>query len=173
MGLLEKQLCLVSLVLFVTLFSSTINVTSASVKEANALITWKATLQSTNHSLLTSWVLPPHDNISTSAAPCSWFGVTCNVDGSVNRLNLTNSSLNGTLDNFTFSLFPNLAYIDLSMNNLFGGNIPLEVGLLTNLDTFHLFGNQLNGSIPQEIGQLKFLTELALKFEKLGSPISL
>ncbi|KAI8016552.1 MDIS1-interacting receptor like kinase 2 [Camellia lanceoleosa] len=94
MGLLKKQLCLVSLVLFVTLFSSTINVASASVKEANALITWKATLQSTNHSLLTSWVLPPHDNVSTIAGPCSWFGVTCNFDRSVNRLNLTNSSLN-------------------------------------------------------------------------------
>ncbi|CAL5332801.1 unnamed protein product [Camellia sinensis] len=194
MGLLEKQLCLVSLVLFVTLFSSTINVTSTSVKEANALITWKATLQSTNHSLLTSWVLPPHDNISTSAGPCSWFGVSCNFDGSVNRLNLTNSSLNGTLDNFTFSSFPNLAYIDLSMNNLFGvippligslskliyldlsinqfsGNIPPEIGLLTNLDTLHLVENQLNGSIPQEIGQLKSLTELALYTNSLSGPI--
>ncbi|KAI8015071.1 MDIS1-interacting receptor like kinase 2 [Camellia lanceoleosa] len=194
MGLLEKQLCLVSLVLFVTHFSSTINVTSASVKEANALITWKATLQITNHSLLTSWVLPPHDNISTSAGPCSWFGVTCNFDGSVNRLNLTNSSLNGTLDNFTFSSFPNLAYIDLSMNNLFGvippligslskliyldlsinqfsGNIPPEIGLLTNLDTLHLVKNQLNGSIPQEIGHLKSLTDLALYANSLSGPI--
>ncbi|XP_028070746.1 MDIS1-interacting receptor like kinase 2-like isoform X2 [Camellia sinensis] len=194
MGLLEKQLCLVSLVLFVTLFSSTINVTSASAKEANALITWKASLQSTNHSLLTSWVLPPHDHISTSAAPCSWFGVTCNVDGSVDRLNLTNSSLNGTLDNFTFSSFPNLAYIDLTMNNLFGvippligslskliyldlsvnqfsGNIPPAIGLLTNLDTLHLVENQLNGSIPQEIGQLKSLTELALYTNSLSGPI--
>ncbi|CAL5384116.1 unnamed protein product [Camellia sinensis] len=194
MGLLEKQLCLVSLVLFVTLFSSTINVTFASVKEANALITWKATLQSTNHSLLTSWVLPPHDNISTSAAPCSWFGVTCSVDGSVDKLNLTNSSLNGTLDNFTFSSFPNLTYIDLSMNNLFGvippligslskliyldlsinqfsENIPPEIGLLTNLDTLHLVENQLNGSIPQEIGQLKSLTELALYTNSLSGPI--
>ncbi|CAL5397136.1 unnamed protein product [Camellia sinensis] len=194
MGLLEKQLCLVSLVLFVTLFSSTIVITSASVKEANALITWKATLQSTNHSLLTSWVLPPHDNISTSATPCRWFGVTCNFDGSVNRLNLTNSSLNGTLDNFTFSSFPNLAYIDLSMNNLFGvippligslskliyldlstnqfsGNIPPKIGLLTNLDTLYLVENQLNGSIPQEIGQLKSLTELALYTNSLSGPI--
>ncbi|CAL5339407.1 unnamed protein product [Camellia sinensis] len=194
MGLLEKQLCLVSLVLFVTLFSSTIDITSASVKEANALITWKATLQSTNLSLLTSWVLPPHDNISTSATPCRWFGVTCNFDGSVNRLNLTNSSLNGTLDNFTFSSFPNLAYIDLSMNNLFGvippligslskliyldlstnqfaGNIPPKIGLLTNLDTLYLVENQLNGSIPQEIGQLKSLTELALYTNSLSGPI--
>ncbi|KAF5934492.1 hypothetical protein HYC85_030663 [Camellia sinensis] len=194
MGLLEKQLCLASLVLFVTLFSSTTNVTSASVKEANALITWKATLQSTNHSLLTSWVLPPHDNISTSVSPCSWFGVTCNFNESVNGLNLTNSSLNGTLDNFTFSSFPNLAYIDLSMNNLFGvippligslsklkyldlsvnqfsGNIPPQIGLLTNLDTLHLVENQLNGSIPQEIGQLKSLTELALYTNNLSGPI--
>ncbi|KAL7171311.1 hypothetical protein ACSBR2_036043 [Camellia fascicularis] len=171
MGRLEKLLCLVSLALFVTLFSSTINVATASVQEANALITWKATVQSPNHSLLTSW-----------------------FDGSVNTLNLTNSSVNGTLNNFSFSSFPNLAYIDLSINNFFGfippligslsklicldlsinhfsGNIPPEIGMLTNLETLHLGEIQLNGSIPQEIGQLKSLTELALYTNSLSGPI--
>ncbi|CAL5421489.1 unnamed protein product [Camellia sinensis] len=194
MGRLEKLLCPVSLVLLVILFSSTIIVATASAQEANALIAWKATLQSPNHSPLTSWVLSPHDNISTSIGPCSWFGITCNFDGSVNTLNLTNSSVNGTLDNFSFSSFPNLAYIDLSINNLFGvippligslsklirldlsinqfsGNIPPEIGMLTNLDTLYLGENQLNGSIPQEIGQLKSLTKLALYTNNLSGPI--
>ncbi|THG12717.1 hypothetical protein TEA_026844 [Camellia sinensis var. sinensis] len=204
MGLLEKQLCLVSLVLFVTLFSSTINVTSASIKEANALITWKATLQSTNHSLLTSWVLPPHDNISTSAAPCSWFGVTCNVDGSVNRLNLTNSSLNVVLDPFLllyFREFEKLARLYLYENDL-SGPIPPEMRNLVNLvklymDTnnftspipstlgklnkltvlhfsltlLHLGNNKLSGSIPKELGNLKFLNDTELSENQLSGLI--
>ncbi|CAL5332812.1 unnamed protein product [Camellia sinensis] len=194
MGPLEKLLCFFSLVLFVTPFTSTIKVASASAKEANALLTWKTSLQSANNSLLTSWVLPPRDNGSTNASPCNWFGVSCNLDGSVIRLNLTSSSVNGTLDNFSFSLFPNLAYIELSNNKFFGvippligsltkliyldlstnqfsGIIPLEIGLLTNLETLHLFHNQLNGSIPQEIGQLKSLIELALYTNSLSGPI--
>ncbi|KAL7262634.1 hypothetical protein ACSBR1_000903 [Camellia fascicularis] len=145
MGPLEKLLYLFSLVLFVTPFSSTIKVASASAEEANALLTWKTSLQSANDSLLTSWVLLPHDSGSTNACPCNWFGVSCNLDGSIIRLNLTSSSVNGI--------------------------IPLEIGLLTNLETLHLFNNQLNGSIPQEIGQLKSLIELALYSNSLSSPI--
>ncbi|CAL5386040.1 unnamed protein product [Camellia sinensis] len=194
MGPLENLLCLFSLVLFVTLFSSTINVASASPEEANALLTCKANLQSANDSLLTSWILPPHDSGSTNASPCNWFGVSCNLDGSVIRLNLTNSSVNGTLGNFSFSLFPNLAYIELSINKFFGvippligslskliyldlstnqfsGNIPPEIGLLTNLETLRLFNNQLNGSIPQKIGQLKSLIEFVLYTKSLSSPM--
>ncbi|THG12673.1 hypothetical protein TEA_026800 [Camellia sinensis var. sinensis] len=194
MGPLEKPLCLFSLVLFVTLFSSTINVASASDEEANALLTCKANLQSANDSLLTSWILPPHDSGSTNASPCNWFGVSCNLDGTVIRLNVTNSSVNGMLDNFSFSLSPNLAYIELSINKFFGvnpplicslskliyvdlstnqlsGNIPLEIGLLINLETLHLFDNQLNGSIPQKIDQLKSLIELALYTKSLSGPM--
>ncbi|KAI8016553.1 MDIS1-interacting receptor like kinase 2 [Camellia lanceoleosa] len=120
MGPLEKLFCLFSLVLFVALFSSTINVASASAEEANAILTRKASLQSANDSLLTSWVLPPHDSGSTNASPCNWFGVSFNLDGSVIRLNLTSSSVNSTPNNFSFSLFPNLAYIELSINKFFG-----------------------------------------------------
>ncbi|KAI8015078.1 putative leucine-rich repeat receptor-like protein kinase [Camellia lanceoleosa] len=106
MGPLEKLLCIFSLVLFVTPFSSTIKVASASAEEANALLTWKTSLQSANDSLLTSWVLPPHDNGSTNASPCNWFGVSCNLDGSIIGLNLTSSSVNGTYG----YVAPELAY---------------------------------------------------------------
>ncbi|CAL5384126.1 unnamed protein product [Camellia sinensis] len=174
MGPLEKPLCLFSLVLFVTLLSSTINVASASAEEANAFFTCKANLESANDSLLTSWILPPHDSGSTNANPCNWFGVSCNLGGTVIRLNLTNSSL--SINKF-FGVIPpligslsKLIYLDLSTNQ-FSRNIPPEISLLTNLETLYLFDNQLNGSIPQKIGQLKSLIELALYINSLSGPM--
>ncbi|KAH7843269.1 hypothetical protein Vadar_014564 [Vaccinium darrowii] len=191
MGLLQKLLCLVFLVLFVVLFSSP-DTASASVEEANAFLKWKGTLA--NSSMLTTWILDPKKgSSSTASSPCNWFGVSCNVEGSVTRLNLTDSSINGTLETFPFSSFPNLAYVDLCMNQLSGpippqisslplvyldlsnneisGNIPPEIGLLTNLETLHLVNNRLNGSIPREIGKLKSLSELALYNNSLSGPI--
>ncbi|KAI8558917.1 hypothetical protein RHMOL_Rhmol04G0133400 [Rhododendron molle] len=193
MGLLHKQLCLVSLVLFVTLFSSPDTV-SASVEEVNALLKWKRTLQSANTSILTTWMLNPKNGSSSSASsPCNWFGVSCNAEGRVTQLNLTDSGVNGTLETFSFSSFPNLAYVELSMNQLsgpippqisslplvyldlstnkFSANIPPEIGLLKNLGTLHFFENQLTGSIPREIGQLKSLSELDLSTNYLKGPI--
>ncbi|KAI8548252.1 hypothetical protein RHMOL_Rhmol07G0259100 [Rhododendron molle] len=194
MGLLQKLLCPVSIVLSVVLFSS-LDTASASVEEANALLKWKETLQSANSSVLTTWTLGTKNGSSSSASsPCNWFGVSCiNAEGRVTRLNLTNSSINGTLETFPFSLFQNLAYVDLSMNalsgpippqisslplvyldlsfNEFSGNIPPEIGHLTNLETLHLADNQLTGSIPPEIGQLKSLSELSLSTNYLSGPI--
>ncbi|XP_059650479.1 MDIS1-interacting receptor like kinase 2-like [Cornus florida] len=197
---LEKALSFVSLVLFVMLLPSP-NLASASIQEANALLKWKAKLRHQNNSVLTSWIFPSNYNATgssshskTGAVPCTWSGVSCNIDGSVTRLNLTNSSVNGTLYDFPFLSLPNIAYIDLSMNGLFGtippqigklsiliyldlsinqflGIIPPQIGLLTNLQVLHLNQNQLNGSIPKEIGQLKSIYELALSSNNLDGPI--
>ncbi|KAG5548004.1 hypothetical protein RHGRI_013634 [Rhododendron griersonianum] len=193
MELLQKLLSPVSMVLFVVLFSSP-NVASASVEEANGLLKWKETLQNPNISVLRTWIHVPNNGSSTSASsPCQWFGVSCNAEERITRLNLTNSGVNGTLKTFPFLLLRNLAFVDLSMNELFGsippqlsslplvyldlsinkfsGNIPPEIGLLTNLETLHLVENQLNGSIPREIGQLKSLYELGLYTNYLTGPI--
>ncbi|KAL7262630.1 hypothetical protein ACSBR1_000899 [Camellia fascicularis] len=162
MGPLEKLLCLFSLVLFVTLFSSTINVASASAEEANALFTWKATLQSANDSLLTSWVLPPHDSGSTNAIPCYWFGVSCNLDRSVIRLNLTSSSVNGQLKSL----------IELALyTNSLSDPIPTSLTNLRKLTRLHLYGNDLSSSIPSEMGNLVNLVELYKDGNYLTGPI--
>ena len=123
--------------------------------------------------------------LTITSIPCSWFGISCNQGGSVTRLNLTNSGLKGTFQEFPFLSLPNLAYFDLSMNELFGtipfevsnlskliyldfsfnglsGGIPSQIGLLTNLEVSLLAGNQLNGSIPPKIGQLKFLNGISM-----------
>ncbi|KAK3002184.1 hypothetical protein RJ639_022486 [Escallonia herrerae] len=179
----------VILVLFFITFSSP-QVASASAEEVGALLKWKASLENTSR--LTLWSLP--NNANNSSTPCTWYGVSCNADGSVIGLNLTSSGVTGTLYGLSFSSFPNLAAIDYGMNNFFGtippqigyiskltyldlstnqfsGIIPPEIGLLTNLETLHLFDNQLNGSIPKEIGLLRSLSELALYTNHLEGPI--
>ncbi|RVX18184.1 MDIS1-interacting receptor like kinase 2 [Vitis vinifera] len=173
---------------------------SYSNEETQALLKWKASLHNQNHSSLLSWTLYPNNftnsstHLGTEASPCKWYGISCNHAGSVIRINLTESGLGGTLQAFSFSSFPNLAYVDVCINNLsgpippqigllsklkyldlstnqFSGGIPPEIGLLTNLEVLHLVQNQLNGSIPHEIGQLSSLYELALYTNQLEGSI--
>ena len=180
---------------------SSLDVASLSVNveakaEANALLNWKASLQNETQSHLSSWTLHPNNatnsssNQNKSSIPCSWYGISCNQAGSVIRLNLTNLGLKGTLHEFSFSSLPNLTFVDLSINELFGtipveisnlskliyldlsfnnlsGEIPPQIGLLTNLEVLHLVENQLNGLIPWEIGQLRSLIELLLYANRL------
>ncbi|KAH0683668.1 hypothetical protein KY290_022291 [Solanum tuberosum] len=168
---------------FFTLFA----VTLASTEEATALLKWKSTfLKQNNNSLLTSWTI--------SADVCrDWYGVIC-FNGRVNRLNITNASVNGTLYDFPFSSLTFLEYVDLSMNQLYGiissaignltnlvyldlsanqfsGTIPTQIGSLTKLETLYIFENHLNGSIPGELGNVKNLAELVLDYNQLTGPI--
>ncbi|MFS7908446.1 putative protein kinase RLK-Pelle-LRR-XI-1 family [Helianthus anomalus] len=141
--------------------------------EVSALLKWKATLrgQYTN-TLLPSWT--PDLNLSFSeqktVSPCNWYGVSCNEIGSIIRLNLTTSGLIGKLDHFSFSSFPNLAYLELTVNN-FSGIIPSEIGHLSKLVYLALTSNQFSGIIPPEIGKQKKLATLHLSNNQLSGPI--
>ena len=64
----------------------------------------------------------------------------------------------------------NLINLDLG-NNQFTGSIPPEIGNLTNLTSLYLGDNQLTGSIPPEIGNLTNLTTLYLSFNQLTGEI--
>ncbi|KAM1007814.1 hypothetical protein ACFX2A_004424 [Malus domestica] len=185
----DKLCFLACLILYLQLASSQKSAfASANSTEAEALLKWKASFQNQTQNNLTSWM-------NANEAPCNtWIGVSCNSAGSVNRLNLTNSGIQGTLLEFPFMSLPNLAYVDLSYNELFdqippeissltkliyfdvsynqmSGKIPPEICLLTNLQVLHLNANKFNDSIPQEIGQLKFVYELALNFNNLEGSI--
>ncbi|KAK0604694.1 hypothetical protein LWI29_018344 [Acer saccharum] len=165
---------------------------SASIEEANALLNWKATFANQTQSQLPSWDLLSHKPSTTS--PCTWFGISCNSAGNVIKINITSFGLNGTLQEFSFSSFPNLKYVDLAINSLYGnipsqiaflskliyldlstnhlsGQIPPEIGLLTNLQFLHLVENQLNGSIPLELGNLKSLVSLRFSSNNLSGSI--
>ncbi|KAM4075277.1 hypothetical protein ACB094_10G157200 [Castanea mollissima] len=194
----RSHICFAFITLFVAL--SIVAHASTSFEEADALVTWKASLQNEAQSQLSSWTLLPNDatnfstNLNSSTSPCNWIGISCNPVGSVIKINLSHSSLKGSLHDFSFSSFINLEYVDLSQNSLSGtippqigdlsnliylnlsinqfcGKIPPEIGLLTNLKVLRLGMNKLDGSIPQEIGQLRSLNVLALQSNYLDGPI--
>ena len=60
--------------------------------------------------------------------------------------------------------------LDLS-NNQLTGEIPSEIGNLTNLEVLWLYSNQLTGSIPSEIGNLANLERLWLNNNQLTGEI--
>ncbi|XP_057518365.1 MDIS1-interacting receptor like kinase 2-like [Amaranthus tricolor] len=139
-------------------FSFSCTFSGATQQEAEALIKWKESLHSLNQSFLSSWSLPNDEFRSITVAPCYWLGVGC-VNGSVTRLNLTNVGLTGTLKAFNFSSLPNLSFLDLHDNNLFG-NIPSSITNLTKLTSLHLGNNKFSGKIPTELGKMSALKNL-------------
>ncbi|KAK9928879.1 hypothetical protein M0R45_025997 [Rubus argutus] len=140
---------------------------SNSLTEAQALLKWKASfVNHTSHNpQLNSWVYLPNtknsNNPKIKANPCIWTGISCNADGSVTNITIVNSSLQGTLHEFSFLSFPNLQYLNLSLNKLFD-IIPPQIGSLSKLSHLDLSSNQLYGRIPPEIGHLRNLTILYL-----------
>ncbi|XP_030456535.1 MDIS1-interacting receptor like kinase 2-like [Syzygium oleosum] len=168
----------------------------ASPAEAQALLKWKSSLGNHSVSSLSSWTPSPRNATSSNStvSPCAWYGISYNRAGSVIRINLTSTYVEGTLDEFPFSTLSHLMYMDLSVNSLsghippqigllsnltyldlsinrFSGKIPLEISRLTKLEVLHLVSNELNGSIPQEIGQLHLLNEVALYSNQLDGSI--
>ena len=66
----------------------------------------------------------------------------------------------------------NTTEIDLQSDELIG-EIPSEIGYLTNLKYLYLAHNQLTGSVPSEIGNLTNLRNLYLDYNQLTGSIPL
>ena len=85
------------------------------------------------------------------------------------ELDLSNRGLTGDIPSEIGNL-TNLTYLDLR-NNQLTGSIPPEIGNLTNLTILNLRNNQLLGSIPPQIGNLTNLDYLDLKSNDLTGSI--
>uniref|UniRef100_A0ACD5WN63 Uncharacterized protein n=1 Tax=Avena sativa TaxID=4498 RepID=A0ACD5WN63_AVESA len=128
-------------------------------REAEALVNWKDSLAGADGSL-GSW------SLANSTSLCSWTHISCNSAGHVTGLDITDRSLNGTLDRFDCSAFPHLENLILFRNGLYG-TIPAGIGNLTSLVGLNISRNPyLSGAIPRSIGQLKHL--VVLRLENLG-----
>ncbi|KAF7836346.1 MDIS1-interacting receptor like kinase 2-like [Senna tora] len=132
---------------------------SGLTQEAQALLYWKQSLP--NQPILESWVSPPLTNSTASQNPCSWRGITCDSSGSATELNLNHTGLQGTLQHFNFSAFPNLLLLNLKFNQL-SGSIPESIGVLSKLQFLDLNNNDLSGTIPLSLANLTQLYELDL-----------
>ncbi|TYH50913.1 hypothetical protein ES332_D10G237200v1 [Gossypium tomentosum] len=122
--------------------------------EADTLLKWKASLDNTTQTLLSSlWVGSSH---------CNWH----------QNLSLTGYGLRlkGTLHNLNFHSFPNLIELNLHNNSLYGP-IPSHIGYLSKLIFLDLSYNYFSGHIPSENCLLKSLQLISLVSNKISGPI--
>ena len=108
-------------------------------------------------------------NWLSNAPMGEWHGVTTDSDGRVTHLNLRHNQLTGEIPAELGNL-TNLTHLDLPHNQLTGG-IPAELGNLTNLEGLWLQRNQLTGEIPGELGNLTNLERLYLTNTQLTGEI--
>ena len=98
-----------------------------------------------------------------------WYGVTSDHRGRVVRLHLGKNQLNGEIPSDVGDL-TNLTHLFLFDNDL-GGPIPAELGNLNELVHLGLSGNQLSGPLPVELGNLVSLTSANFQSNLLDGPI--
>jgi len=98
----------------------------------------------------------------------TWYGVTVD-SGRVTRLNLVGNNLNGQIP-IEIGNLSELKYIHLETNNL-PNPLPSQIGNLLKLDTLNIANSQLTGAIPASIGSLTNLVVLELNFNQLNDTI--
>jgi Leucine-rich repeat (LRR) protein len=116
------------------------------------------------------WKTPPlHiDGFAMPGTERNWYGVTLSGDN-VHWIELGENNLSGNIPSQLGNL-SNLQNLYLLLNQL-SGTIPPELGNLSNLHELYLSFNQLSGTIPPKLGNLSNLKFLALGVNQLGGTI--
>ena len=110
-----------------------------------------------------------NDNWLTDAPLEEWHGVETDASGRVQGLDLSTNGLTGEIPSELGDL-TNLYLLDLGYNGL-TGKIPPELGDLANLEILWLSGNGLTGEIPSKLGDLANLEGLNLELNGLTGEI--
>ena len=98
-----------------------------------------------------------------------WYGVTTDAWGRVCALNLQGNGLSGQIPEELGNL-TNLTNLYLSENQL-SGEIPAELGNMANLGWLYIGENRLTGEIPPELGNIAGLVILSLDRNLLSGDI--
>jgi hypothetical protein len=106
---------------------------------------------------------------TTNIDECEWSYVECDGNGVVTSLNLRFENAQGQIP-ADLGLLTDLTFLDLWGNQL-SGTIPSSLGALTALTYLDLNGNQLAGTIPSSIGAMTALTVLNLRYNQLSGTI--
>ncbi|MCY3555860.1 MAG: Ig-like domain-containing protein [Gemmatimonadetes bacterium] len=99
----------------------------------------------------------------------TWFGLVTNEEGRVTEINMFANDLEGEIPPEIGEL-SQLKRIYLERNSL-TGSIPPQIGKLKNLETLILMYNDISGTLPPEIGQLGSLKTLLLQDNELTGTI--
>ena len=99
----------------------------------------------------------------------NWYGIATDANGRVTELALTFNGLKGQIPPELGKL-SELRVVALGSNGL-SGPIPLELTSLSNLETLTLVGNNLTGQVPPELSKLPRLTVLNLGSNDLTGQI--
>jgi len=91
---------------------------------------------------------------------------------SLKTLHLTDNKISTTLDDSGILDLPQLEELYISFNK-FHGQIPNNIGKLSNLGYFYAYDNNFAGKIPPGIGQLKNLKEFVLSENLLSGQLPL
>ncbi|GAB2279641.1 hypothetical protein Dimus_014285 [Dionaea muscipula] len=100
---------------------------------------------------------------------CEWQGVTCSLQGRVDRLSLPSHSLRGSFPPDTLSRLRQLRFLSLRNNSL-SGPIP-DLSSLSNLNTLLLDHNSFSGSFPPSLISLSDLRVIDFSLNYLDGPI--
>ena len=110
-----------------------------------------------------------NENWLSDAPLDEWDGVDTDENGRVEEISLEHNNLSGQIPSELGNL-TNLDYLYLDSNQL-TGTIPPELGALTNLVILYLDYNQLTGTIPPGLGNLTNLEDLYLNYNQLTGAI--
>jgi|GEM_PF-671418 len=99
----------------------------------------------------------------------TWYGVGLSNTGCVDKLDLRENALSGTLPN-AIGDFTEMRILYLQYNGI-SGQIPYQIGNLTNLEIIDLGDNNLTGEIPDAMSNMMGLIELSLQRNELSGTV--
>ena len=109
-----------------------------------------------------------HTNWGSDQPLSEWYGIYVNGEGAVREINMVENNLSGSLPDI-FDQLPALQYVFLSGNRL-GGQLPPSL-YRRDIHALSLANNQLEGTLPEEIGNWKNLLSIDISFNNFSGTL--